>query len=420
MKTNLKKLMLLALALVMAISLCACGEKDRDDDDDDDEKVRGEGTSTIPALPWPEEEIPNEEPDPTEPPAPAEPTEEEWNVLQEYVDVANRLNNYPDQQALRECYEILNAMDLQVIDTWKDSEFCSAEYWGNDVNWNYSAILEGFSVVENVMLKQQESYTDFVGNHWEDYYYSAWEYDADGMIRSTHNEMFAFKIVEDNISGRTGQRRYTYDENGRLSQIRFGSGLGENFTTEYLMTLIYDENGNKIQEQVMNTSGNSYEIHYEYDEANRLSCIRNDDMTIEYTYDSEGKLISSEQTNYITRYNTAIPHTKTIMEYTYDENGHLVSGLHKNEQWTYELETIKHGWLDYEYIISAEYCEYRQENVYTFTLDTLGNISHVEIIPGNTYGVAEHNMGQLKSEAVYASQEIQITWGNYYIYNSEN
>lgn len=424
MKLTIKKLMILALALVMALSMCACAGNDRDDDDDDDDDRNNRETiSDILQQPTENETIPvfpaDPEPMPTIITEPAEPTEEELAILNEYAWIQVNMQ-YASCDMIADYYEQLRNMDRSIMEKWAGTEYAPAELDGNVIEWDYDAMMARFAVLENVLLTQTMKTTDFVGNERKSGYEVEWYYDTDGQISRIENEYYAFKMIEDNVSNLGSERRYTYNEMGTITEIRFGYGEGAGFQTSYLVKRTLDDNGNAVVDTVTDTRGDSYEIHYTYDMNSRLATISYGSVVYTYTYDEAGRLIRSECASYKRVYDTDIVDQKDIMEYTYDENGHLVSGQRSQEKWEYTVDKIEHGWLDYEYFIADQYASTRATDTYAFTCDAQGNLLHITVTPGDTLYLTGNNAGTVKYKAQYAAMDYEFTYGEYVAYQHQN
>ena len=415
MKLTIKNLMILALALVMALSMCACGSNDHDDDDDDDDRKK---PSNSVMLPQPEEVIPAEtEPEATEP---AVPTEEELEILDQFKQLSWELTWRSASAELEAAYAQLLAIDKSVIDKWAGTQYAPAEHNNAPICWDYDALLAGFVILEDVRLEQTSTKTDFVGNvsNWGSDV--LWHYDAQGRVAQVENESSAFQMIHSNPSNLSGLRRFTFDENGFATEIRYGYDNYGTFQTNYLVKRTLNEDGQVLLETVTDTSGNSYDICYSYDDQGRLTEIAYDpgfySYAYYYTYDAAGRMVHSEFVTYMVKYETDVVYSKDIMDYTYDENGLLVSGIRSQEDWEFEVDWIKHGSFDYEYFVSNEYAQTRTQDAYTFACDSQSRVTNIHIIPGDEQILAGYGAGSIGSEAQYAAIDYEIVYGSYYTF----
>ena len=395
------KILAMILALAMAFSLCACSSGSNfDDDDDDDDR------SAKPAKPNVSvESEATEETDPIEETLPEAPSAEEQAVLDAYCENLYNLWCSFDAEEKQMYYEQLKALDLSVIDKWAGTEFEPEEYRYHNINWDYEAVFEAITVVENVVLNQKTTYTDFIGNVSEDYCYPEWSYNADGLITKIDNELWVFEIFTSNPTHLNGVREYTKNDAGQITQTRYGSYNGNGtFSATHLVTLNYDENGNKISEKVTNTYGDTYDILYFYDEENRLiriECGDSNNTVYAYTYDAEGKLVEYKHS---TKNGCLCEDTLVL---SYDESGNLVSGVMTYDTWSHSL------------FGSEAYIDYTREDLYTFTSDENGNVVQIDIVPGNQYYAHGSYAGKVRFEASHALNTITITYGNFIIVDND-
>jgi hypothetical protein len=385
------KILTMILALAMVFSLCACssGSSTNDDDDDDDDKL---ARPTAPVTDV------TEETEPTEETLPDEPSAEDQAVLDAYCENLYNFCFASDPVEQDSYYQQLKALDLTVIDKWRNTEFEPAEYRYHKINWDYEAVFNAITVVENVMLNQKTYYTDFIGNVTEDYYFPSWSYNEDGLVVGASNETWAYEIFPSNPAGLSGKREYTMNDAGQITEIRFSS----NGIANHLVTLTYDENGNKIKETVTDTDGDSFDILYTYDEANRLTridCDTHYPSTYEYIYSPDGKLAESKYSQ-----KCGCLYTETTV-YSYDESGNLISGIVTNDTWSND------------FFVSEQHVERTRQSQYTFTCDEEGNIVQIDIVKGDEYYVAGWFAGDVSSAASHALITINIAYGNYYSFD---
>ena len=395
------KILAMILALAMAFSLCACSSGSNfDDDDDDDDRGAKPATPNVSV-----ESEATEETDPIEETLPEAPSAEEQAVLDAYCETLYNLWCSFNAEEKQMYYEQLKALDLTVIDKWAGTEFEPAEYNHHNINWDYKAVFEAITVVENVVLSQKTSYTDFIGNVAEDYVVPNWHYNADGLITKIDNELWAFEIFPCSPSNLSGVREYTKNDAGQITQIRYGQYSGNGtFSANHLVTLTYDEKGNKVSETVTDTDGDSYDILYSYDEENRLTrieCGDSNNSTYEYTYDSEGKLVEYKHST-----NSGRLYEETLV-LSYDESGNLVSGVKTYNTWSND------------FFVSVPYIDYTREDQYTFSCDENGNIVQIDIVPGHEYYAYGSYAGDIRFEASNALQTINIIYGNFLIVDSD-
>ena len=151
----MKKILAIILCLAALLSLTACGKEK-------------EERPNIPAAAEPTTEAPVMESEPVEEPA-EEPTEADWEAMREYGNILRKLavlektgiENFRSgekQEVLREYYETL--MALETVDKWVGTE------WGDeeDLNRNRKDVLADFTVLEDVLLKEETVCKDALDN----------------------------------------------------------------------------------------------------------------------------------------------------------------------------------------------------------------------------------------------------------------
>ena len=278
------------------------------------------------------------------------PTEEEERALYAYSDIVYALSQYDkgrisvmvhdeegyikeelkNQDAMKYCYEMLQ--QLECVDKWIDSPYCQHDWDNPDLNWNRLELLEGISIVEDVMINQNMVWMDAVGNEQgtqNTYFY----YDANGRLISNYSDRdyqvyyptFEWSI-ENTLSGK--HFIYEYDENNIIQKINL---IANNYgNTQFLVTPQYDSNGNKISDHAVYKDGQSWTFYYTYDGENRLirvDCDRKEDyhLTWYYSYDESGRVVREQKdTPYQTEY---------VIDYTYDNNS--VHGFYTNDNGSY-------------------------------------------------------------------------------------
>lgn len=387
------KILTLILALAMVFSLCACDSGSSYDDDDEDDDRAAELATPV-----------TEVTDPTEALLPDAPTAQEQAVLDAYCENLYNfwLSSDPVEQDVY--YQQLKALDLSAIDRWKNTEFEPVEYRYHKINWDYKAVFEAICVVENVMLHQKANYTDFIGNVTEDYYYPSWSYNADGTVSNAYSEAWAFELIVANPAGLSGNREYTYNDAGQLTEVRYGSYRGSTLEVTHLVSLTYDAAGNKVKETITDRNGDSFDVLYTYDEENRLVRIDCNDhypSTYEYTYSDDGKLVTSKRTA------KAGCQYDDTMVLCYDEAGNLVSGVMTHDIWSND------------FFASEQHIERTRENQYTFTCDEEGRITQVDIVYGDEVYTSGMFAGDVSSEAPYALKTMTIAYGNYFVFDAD-
>ena len=375
----MKKLLSLLLALVMMMNLCACGEIDTSDDNDKkgnggllQEKDDEEGG----------EKLPGEETDIPEETLPAEPTDEEKHLLYCYMSIVTDLDNYvtsgrityerdvydgvrgmlEGEAALSACYKLLQSMDA--VDKWAGTEYADA-----DINWDRQAVLDSFTVLEDVKLRYVRVDEDNLGNKGGEQILCEWKYYEDGQIKQITEEENLVRVhMGTNQNGyvdyASGEREY--DDQGRLVKItRYDRG-----NVVEICEFTYDEQG-KLIKQLVRQNTSQWEIDdFTYDEEGRLVRFTlpfgGDDGFLEmvYTYNEDGTLAAERKDDYaVTKDGEKILLYRYLMEYGYDTTGKVISGAYTQN----EYHTCAPG-------ASDTYLRRTQTDTYVYNYDAEGRL----------------------------------------------
>ena len=418
----MKKFIAMILALAVALSMCACGadtnRKDRDDNDDREE-TKKPGITLTPATPT----------QPSHPIArPAEPSQEELQMLHDYYELVNRLDNedwfYIDiydekgecvktligQEALMEM--IARLQQMEAMDKWIGTAYHDPASFENAIEWDREKMLSRFTVVENVLMGIHELAIDHLDNVKIDDLRTRWYYGADGRLASASQDPttnFFMHIYN------KGEGFYEYDDQGRVTKIKYMNSYDE---VQEVRIFTYDEQGNIVKE-VLKDNYTEKEYTYSHNEEGLLAEIRwsgsyDSIHVISYTYDEDGRMTSETYTVYGESNNEIyyIDSIRTI-SYTYDESGKLVSGLSTEEAWK-ALYNFSSGEILENRV--ARRC--RQE--ITFETDDLGRITGKTIICAPTYVINEDgSQGQLYGNSIYATETTKYIYGNYCVYTPD-
>ena len=256
------------------------------------------------------------------------------------------------------------------------------------------AILNRFTILENVYLSYNYTNLDHMGNVYESSQYnSGHEYNEQGQLIHLENST----ELRNHYGEYYYDAYYTYDENGRVTEIIIGES-----SVEARITPAYDENGNMISEHII---GNNYEfdIFYTYDDQNRLVEMRRSNRSYSdqdkyyyvwaYAYDDSGKLVE-ERAGYV--YYGYMDY-ETVYAYTYDAEGKMIQ----------EMEI----YTDYEYASTNVYRT--RTHVAQCITDGLGNVIQKDWTYGNTV-----NTDGSESKYDYVSATYYYTYGNVYFFDA--
>ena len=404
----MKKLIAIVLCLAMALSMVACG---RDvNPAEDSPKVKGNGIFQEAFK--------------------GEPTEEELEALRQYHYVMEELEDYADghdvwftfeefgmeadvdhvmgQQALALLYQKL--AELETVDKWVGTEWAQG-----DINWDRQAVLDSFVVVEDVALRETKTYLDYIGNEAEDARELEWDYDMNGRV--TNSSAYGFHSEKDDFwycdafaevlfSGVVGSNRmphYTYDENGVIEKIEYGYSTED---VDAVKTFTYEDE-KIVGEHVIYANGDKIDADYRYDSQGRLEEVTyiEGDSEFEmykwiyrYAYDSDGKVCQETMEKYRWDYNFTedfVMEVTIVTTYTYNADGVLISGVSKSMQpWSFNEPS-------------------EMPTEFTYTCDAQGRPVAVSVSCGDRILSAT---GEPVWDAEYPACQVEITYGDYYIY----
>lgn len=420
----MKKWIALLLAVCMALGLCACagnteerypeiadlldrgkydraiekimdmaeeaqGEDRRDDEDEDRE----------------DSDYTEEEPAPAAEPA----SDEDWNLVYQYEDVWNALSyfepdesfgvyNYTDssslygQEAMAFCYDFLK--NAQRLDSWKTY---LSESWNSSIDWDREGLLSRFYFHEDVRLSRNVWYEDALGNINQQYDYE-YGYTADGTrVNNYYDKYYAYSGGVQ-YSYAEGEKECTYDDAGRLSQVRW---LAYDGSVNSVIDYTYNADGTLASEHYLDRNSKEYTITYTYTDgrltrAEGMPCIFwfDDIVNVDYSYDSNGNLVREchvspgrDSSNWTYR---------GIVDYTYNAAGQL-------ESVTKYVEEYRRLKLEcYEYVYH-----------YTYSYDEAGHLIR-STCAGMGYFDAEGNRTSTGDYDTYISD---YTYGDYIGYS---
>ena len=254
------------------------------------------------------------------------------------------------------------------------------------------AILERFTIVEDVFLKSSVVSTDNMGNTGNSSTNETQEYNELGQV-----VYYSGYTKLNRLYGNSYGAYYTYDEAGVVS----GINLGYTDTVYVRITPTYDANGNKISEHVVNNSG-EFDVTYTYDDQNRLVEIRRpysssyDPETYYYTwtftYDANGNLTGE---TYAEIWNGRLDEDY-VYTYAYDGAGNRIA------------ETETRNYYNYDGSVSS---------TYTHTADCVCDDQGRVIEKSWTYGSTVYSDGS-ESKPSNASSVYTYTYGDVYFFDS--
>ena len=413
----MKKIIAIVLSFVMTLSMAACGR----DAAPVEEIPNAMEADVFQALPMekPAEEVLE---------ASQEPTEEELEALRQYSLVMGELQDYVDggdcdvsyekfgmegdtdyamgQKGLDLLYNKLT--ELEAVDKWVGTQWTQ-----EDINWDRQAVLDSFVVIEDVTLRETKTYVDFIGNETDDVWKNEWDYDTNGAVSGSTDygaymdrddfwfyDTFAelpFSVVINPWFA----RHYAYDANGILEKVTYGSSV-EN--AQAVKTFTY-EGGKIVGEHYVHAEGDKINADYRYDDQGRLTEVEyiegDSELDMQkwiyrYAYDNRGLL--SQKTLEKSRWDHFQDQFEwditTVTTYTYDDAGVLTGGVSKHmKEWKTNPSEMP--------------------SEFTYTCDEQGRPVAVAVSCGDRI-LSE--TGEVVWEAEYPACQVQIEYGDYYIY----
>lgn len=408
----MKKLIAIVLCLAMALSMAACGR-----DANPVEEISKPQTMDV------------FQPESKEEPIQEEPTEEEWEALRQYSFVMEELQEYVDEGEMFVPYEMFGeegdadyAMgqegfaliykkltELEAVDKWVGTQWTQ-----EDINWDRQAVLDSFVVIEDVAIEETKTYVDFIGNETDDDWKNEWYYDTNGAVigstdygayQDRDDFWFYNTFVEQPFSGVINPwytRHYTYDANGMLEKVVYGSSVEE---AQAAKTFTY-ENGKIVGEHLVYAKGDKINVDYRYDDQGRLAEVEYIEGDSEfdmhkwiyrYAYGSNGKVCQETIEKYRWDYNFVddfVQDVTIVTTYTYNADGVLTSGTSKHMM----------AWNTNPSEMPFEF---------TYTCDDQGRPVAVSVSCGDRILT---ETGEVVWNAEYPACQVQITYGDYYIY----
>ena len=291
----MKKLLCMILALVMVLSLCACGQEKPNNNNNANNQGNvndNQGNNEADEYDYS-----------NEPPA------EIWEKINRCDEIAADLKEYaetgflqyvPDndifkavtgQAALPYYYEELQ--ELVAIDNWYSCEWARGCYFDEE-HTSPQKMLDGFSVVENVLLNLDCNIVGHTGDVEPYKNAFVFSYNANGSIARVdwnHDLIDEFKPCDpvqyafhSIVTGDWYGAEYVYDEKGVLTQVKvigYVDNDGDYYhngetKTHTLITLEHDAAGKLLNATATDYNGEKYVFVFTYDSQNRA---RSEDIT---------------------------------------------------------------------------------------------------------------------------------------------
>jgi len=321
--------------------------------------------------------------------------------LGDYKDVAQILENWNDvrfSRAMRLQNEYLKGYGFNIGETYyRPNEnalpYLYTQFMELAGYAEADAILDRFTIVEDVFLKTTYESTDNMGNVSSNNTDEVQEYNELGRV-----VYYSGYTKLSRLYGSSYGAYYTYDDDGRVS----GINLGYTDSVYVRITPTYDAHGNKISEHVVKNDS-EFDIIYTYDDQNRLVGIRRPNTnftdpenyyyTWSYSYDDAGNLIQEVYTYMDNGYKR----NEYIYEYTYDS-----AGIKAQETETYNFYSYSHNTV---------------HETYTHTADCVCDDQGRVIQKSWTYGNTVYSDGR-EEKPSKASSVYTYTYGDVYFFDA--
>ena len=314
----------------------------------------------------------------------AEPAEVSWT----YDNIVSNLDDYAESG-------YFGYYDHMTGESYSDNEaFARAfEFLTNHIDHGEAKeYLSRFTVVEDVLLRKDESEFDHLGNVGEYEGIEEFVYDSYGRLIWANYDRADMRY--DNWYD---QFTYEYSSDGNLSATKIGWS-----DVDMLVIPVY-ENGVLAREEVNCADGEAFTVFYTYDEMGRLSSwIRVQEektFTNSYTYNDLG-LVEEEVlfvTYYDSWYGEYVVQDSYFKSYTYGSTGNLVQ----------MIETTQESYDNYNGYYWRSYT-----NLHEYNCDEQGRIVSENVAYGDYYFGSD---GSTDPQSVVNSQ-IAYIYGNYYVF----
>lgn len=289
-----------------------------------------------------------------------------------------------DVEAAAFCYEELPK--LAQVEQFADSQYCAEKNYDMPytVSWNAQDYLQHFVTYENILLSVNTQRTDYVGNVKEGgglayllvdgVLYE--DYKRQNTLEKIDNK---YLLVDDYLP-----TEY-YNEDGTLAKVEYRNKDYIKYGIKAVRVPQY-ENGLRVKDIITTDSGYTCEVNYSYDDQGRRTQIKFGQVQWDFSYDENGNQVKQVRTGFS---NDDVANEK-IYEYTYNDQGSLVSGsLTVNEYIGYagrrELST--------QQIDTYTYTCDDQGNILGYTVDYGDTMNMYRQNAGKVYSKADYTTG---------------------------
>ena len=403
----MKKLFAIILAIAMALSAAACGKTEHR------ESKRDSHTKTESTAPV------------------GEPTEEELTQLRAYAESVMILEQWANGEledvyfyneetgrkqssglefglpyasgVLEYHYNVISG--CTAVDKWAGTEWASEP----GINWDRQAVLDNFTVLEDVALYEFAMAYDHLDNLKEKAVCARYFYNEEGQLTTVKpgyypnalQMVYPFEFVETLPTMEKSYQDWTYEYNDKGQQTVLKT-LYPDGGVQSKVTATFNADGTLATLTEMTAKGETTTATVVCDgqlvkEIQVTS--QEEDRVYTYEYDAKGNLTAGKVVHNIPNQITEETRTETAV-YSYGADGKL-------ESCRYTEGVYYGGELTYE-----------TEHVFTYQCDEQGRPVNATVVLGDKMNVKAGKMMEF-GEADYAKGEHTLVYGDYYIYGGK-
>ncbi len=338
-----------------------------------------------------------------------QPNDDELTLLNEYRNIVRSLTDYETgtstsfyyyngetsyngSAALAYVYGRLQ--ELSSIDHWLEAGILEDRWNDTTTNPDRQAVLNKFTLVEDVLLDIQQETLDNMGNTSKQHILYN-RYNTDGQLIYTKNmHLITF-------AGMNSYYTPEYDASGRIIKCTFGSSGN----ISAILTYTYD-NAGKITKLVRKTNSGEIEYVYTYNAGGQVETIvwdYNFPSELHYEYDAQGRVSKETFTQLHDSDRPYNIYHQSCVEYTYNAAGVLTNIV-------YSIPYYGYNYSDETAIMTSN-----MQDQYTLVCDAQGRVTQATVIPGDRISVRE-DAGAVLDSPNYQKATYTVNYGTYYLY----
>lgn len=251
------------------------------------------------------------------------------------ISTGDRTRDFSGNEAMAYAYQKLQA--LAEIDPWlNEAAWAERVYPGYYPNFDRQSYLDQFTVLEDVLIRvDYDSYHENGDHITHEEGRVAYSYNPDGTLCYIHNGVRYLEEFQTYNHVTAADLFYCYGEDGQVVKMYFGDPGDYRIT----LTQTFDDQGHLIEEKFAKDAVIN-RITYDYNDAGQLVekvLYENVDWdetlslryVTQYTYNAEGLLIREEEKymNFDSNGDPAYVNYSITVEYTYDAEGRRQSAV---------------------------------------------------------------------------------------------